>query len=336
MTKRRAVIDTRTLCGLAVLAGLSVVSMTVIRFSIFPAVAHLEYDIADVFMLIATFIYGPFYGVVLCAIASVLQGIIFSASSGIWGIVMHFVSTSSCLVIAGVIYHRKKTIVRAAVGITLGVICWTLVMIPLNLLITPLAFGAPVNVVWSLMGWIVLFNAIKAGGNGLITFLIYKRMHALFRRLSLSAPAEVKIDLDCGDEFSLTSRSAEETRRIGSALARNFSGKETVLLSGELGAGKTVLTKGIADTLGIEEEIVSPTFNIVREYHGIHPLYHFDMYRVSEEECAETGISEHLGEGVCVIEWNKFSKLYGDVIVVNIEYAGKNKRNIVIKRRKGE
>ena len=61
-------------------------------------------------------------------------------------------------------------------------------------------------------------------------------------------------------------------------------------------------------------------------------MYHFDMYRVTEEECRETGVSEHLGNGVCVIEWNKFSSLYGTIYDVDIIYIGKSARRITIRR----
>ena len=325
-------INTRSLCGMAILSALSIASLLVVKFPIFPQVSFLEYDLADVFMLIATFIYGPVYGVALCAITSVLQCLLLSPTSIPFGMLMHFLSTSSCLITAGIIYGKKKTILRAVVGMAVGVVAWTAIMVPLNLIFIPLQYGASVDVVWGLMGWIVLFNFIKSFGNCLVTFLIYKRMHKLFIGLSLSAPSDVDVTFD-DDRFEFYSKSESDTRRLGRSFAKLLTGTETVLLTGELGAGKTVFTKGIAETLGVEDEITSPTFTIVKEYKGIMPLYHFDMYRVSEEECAETGISEHLGTGVCVIEWNKFSELYGTIYDVEIVYLGAAKRRITIRRR---
>jgi len=102
------------------------------------------------------------------------------------------------------------------------------------------------------------------------------------------------------------SGSEAETRSLGRELARGFSGGETVLLFGDLGAGKTVFAKGIAEGLGIAERVTSPTFTIGASYEGRLKLHHFDMYRIGgEEEAEETGITEFLGAkgGVCVIEW---------------------------------
>ena len=334
MTKKRLnkYIDTRSLCGMAILSALSIVSLLFIKFPIFPQVAFLEYDLADVFMLIATFIYGPVYGVALCAVTSVLQCLLLSPNSIPFGMLMHFISTSSCLLTAGIIYGRKKTLSRALIGMGAGVVVWTLIMIPLNLIFIPLQYGASVELVISLLGWIVLFNFIKSFGNCLVTFLIYKRMHKLFIGLTLSAPSDIDIEFDENGKFEFYSKSESDTRRLGTALGKRLTGNETVLLTGELGAGKTVFTKGIADSLGIEDEITSPTFTIVKEYKGLHPLYHFDMYRVTEEECAETGIAEHLNNGVCVIEWNKFSALHGDIYDVEIVYLGASRRRITIRR----
>ena len=97
-------------------------------------------------------------------------------------------------------------------------------------------------------------------------------------------------------------------------------------LVGDLGTGKTALTKAIAAGLGITEPIVSPTFNIVKEYHtGRLPLYHFDVYRVSDPDSLfEIGIDEYFnGDGVCIVEW---ADLIADLIpdgsrLINIYYG---------------
>lgn len=93
---------------------------------------------------------------------------------------------------------------------------------------------------------------------------------------------------------------------FGRALADQLMPGDIVCLVGDLGTGKTALTKAVAAGLGIEEHIVSPTFNIVKEYRsGRLPLYHFDVYRLgSSEELFEIGARDYFyGQGVCVIEW---------------------------------
>ena len=98
----------------------------------------------------------------------------------------------------------------------------------------------------------------------------------------------------------------DATERFGRALADQLMPGDIVCLVGDLGTGKTALTKAVAAGLGIEEHIVSPTFNIVKEYRsGRLPLYHFDVYRLgSSEELFEIGARDYFyGQGVCVIEW---------------------------------
>ena len=97
-----------------------------------------------------------------------------------------------------------------------------------------------------------------------------------------------------------------DTERFGAEFAETLQPGAVVALTGDLGTGKTTLTKAIARGLGVTEELSSPTFNVVKEYRsGRMPLYHFDVYRVSDpDELFELGFDEYLhGQGVCLIEW---------------------------------
>ena len=99
--------------------------------------------------------------------------------------------------------------------------------------------------------------------------------------------------------------SLEETLALGRKLAERFSPGDVVALSGALGAGKTSLVKGIALGLGVAEPVTSPTFTLIQEYDGRIPLYHIDLYRITDpDQLDDLGIEEYLeGDGVTVIEW---------------------------------
>ena len=104
----------------------------------------------------------------------------------------------------------------------------------------------------------------------------------------------------------IETNSEKETWDLGFRLGEKACAGQVYTLVGDLGVGKTVFTKGLADGLGITEPIQSPTFTIVREYEeGRLPLYHFDVYRIGDiEEMDEIGYEDYVyGEGVCLIEW---------------------------------
>jgi tRNA threonylcarbamoyladenosine biosynthesis protein TsaE len=104
-----------------------------------------------------------------------------------------------------------------------------------------------------------------------------------------------------------SSSSPDETRTIGERLGAALAPGSVVLLSGPLGAGKTVLVKGIARGLGVADEIISPTYTIVADYPGRIPLVHVDLYRVEGEvQLAGLGLDDLLaGPGVTVVEWGE-------------------------------
>ncbi|MDE6398471.1 MAG: tRNA (adenosine(37)-N6)-threonylcarbamoyltransferase complex ATPase subunit type 1 TsaE [Clostridiales bacterium] len=133
-----------------------------------------------------------------------------------------------------------------------------------------------------------------------------------------------------------TSENERRTREIGKKLGERLRGGEIVTLSGDLGAGKTVFAKGLAQGLGVADPVVSPTFTLMNEYDGRIKLYHYDAYRLrSATEADAAGLTEYFGDtnGVCVIEWwqNIAEALYGyKKIHVNIRKTGEETRNIEI------
>lgn len=107
---------------------------------------------------------------------------------------------------------------------------------------------------------------------------------------------------------TVTVKSADQTMAIGQKLAQYLKPRDLILLDGDLGAGKTTFTKGLAKGLGIDRPIKSPTFTIIREYQdGRIPLYHMDVYRLEEGGADDLGLEEYFnGDGVNVVEWSKF------------------------------
>lgn len=103
-------------------------------------------------------------------------------------------------------------------------------------------------------------------------------------------------------------RSPSETERVGEALGKRLTAGTVIAYRGDLGAGKTAFTRGLARGLGITESVTSPTYTIVNEYtSGRLPLFHFDMYRLgSEDELFDIGWEDYLERGgVCAVEWSE-------------------------------
>lgn len=167
---------TTKLAKMAMLVAISIVLVAIIRFPIFPAVAFLEYDPADIPILIGTFAFGPGAGILLTVVTSVLQGVTVSAKSGAYGIIMHIIATCTLVIAAGLIYKKEKTKKHAVIGLAVGTLAMAVVMVAANMVITPVFMGVPRDAVWELMPFIVAFNLVKAGVNSLVTFLLYKRI----------------------------------------------------------------------------------------------------------------------------------------------------------------
>ena len=133
--------------------------------------------------------------------------------------------------------------------------------------------------------------------------------------------------------FAMTSTSTEETIELGCVLGRLLRADDVVLLSGDLGAGKTQFAKGVARGLGVDAEVTSPTFNILLEYVGDElPLLHFDLYRLNDAEELEDidffGVLE--SGGVSLVEWgDKFAEAMPDEYLdVRILVAADERRTL--------
>jgi tRNA threonylcarbamoyladenosine biosynthesis protein TsaE len=133
-------------------------------------------------------------------------------------------------------------------------------------------------------------------------------------------------------KLKIVSRSAEQTQRLGRRLGELAQSGDVFLLIGNLGSGKTCLTQGIAWGLGVKEYAFSPSFVIIREYHGRLTLYHIDFYRLDRlEEIAALGLDEYLyGKGVCVVEWadKGIAVLPDEHLLINLSYVSDTERAV--------
>ena len=128
--------------------------------------------------------------------------------------------------------------------------------------------------------------------------------------------------------------SPEETEAVGAALGKRLNPGTVIAYRGDLGAGKTAFTRGLARGLGAAEPVTSPTYTIVNEYlSGRMPLFHFDMYRLrSSDDLFDIGWEDYLDRGgVCAVEWSEtVAGAMEDAILVTIDKTGEDSRRITI------
>lgn len=134
--------------------------------------------------------------------------------------------------------------------------------------------------------------------------------------------------------MTFVTKTAEETITLGKRIGEKLTPGAVLALEGTLAAGKTTITKGIAEALGITENITSPTFTLISEYEGRLPLYHMDVYRLdSAEDFINLGTEDLLyGKGISIIEWSEKvrSELPKSTITVSLEIQQDGNRTITI------
>lgn len=133
-------------------------------------------------------------------------------------------------------------------------------------------------------------------------------------------------------KLTISTTSAEETTALGEKLGRLLSPGDVIALFGDLGAGKTTFTRGIAVGLGLAADVHSPTFTLIHEHLGAIPLYHVDLYRLNSEEEVETlGLEEYMySDGVTIIEWadRMTSSLPKDRLDITLRMLGDTEREL--------
>lgn len=190
---------TRRIKGIAsagIFSALAIVLVIFIRFPIFPAVAFLEYDPADVTIFLMTALLGPWYGLGMTVAVSIIQGLTVSSLSGWVGIFMHIAATGSFVAAESVVFfiikkrHIHKKTVSAGIysipetiaAMGCGVVGMISVMALWNLLLTPYFMGVSLEMVLSLYPYIIGFNLIKSLINGTLSVVIYNSMKRVFTR----------------------------------------------------------------------------------------------------------------------------------------------------------
>lgn len=134
----------------------------------------------------------------------------------------------------------------------------------------------------------------------------------------------------------IVTHNEEETRSLAKRLAEKLHAGDVILYTGDLGAGKTAFTKGLADYFGSTEQVTSPTFALVNEYPGRVPIFHFDLYRISGfDDLYAIGFFDYLDRGgILAVEWSEnvpeLESELENVIKIAIEKIGENERKITV------
>jgi len=134
------------------------------------------------------------------------------------------------------------------------------------------------------------------------------------------------------NQFEMNTTNSEETSRFATRLAEILQPGDVIALEGDLGAGKTTFTKGLAKGLEIKKTVNSPTFTIIKEYKGRLPLYHMDVYRVADA-FEDLGFDEYFeGDGVTVVEWAHLieEQLPSELLTIYLYHEGQEQRKIVL------
>ena len=173
--------NTKKMVTLAMLSAMSVVLVMLIRVP-WPGAPFLEYDPADVPILITTLMYGPAAGLIVTVVVSVIQGLTVSASSGIIGIIMHILATGFYVLFSGAIYKKTKNTKGLIIAIAFGALVSTLIMLLWNVWFTPMFMGTPTEAVIKMLVPVILpFNLTKTVLNGVFSVILFTMISKIIK-----------------------------------------------------------------------------------------------------------------------------------------------------------
>lgn len=336
--------STAYIAKMAILTAIAFILYAFAKFNLpFMFPSFLEIQISELPALLAGFSMGPISGCLVVIIKCLLKFPLTTTA---------YVGESTDILLgiafvlpASLIYYFHKDKKHALIGLCVGSACLTGLSILVNRFISipffvQLYFGGNFDAIvgvlkplyknvtidtfytyYLLLGVLPfnLFRCIIVSG---LTFVLYKRLSKILHWDGTSMKKDTVFGVH-------KVNSVDETYALAKKVADTLDGGEVLLLDGDLGAGKTTFTKGLAKALGVKEEVTSPTFTILNVYEdGRLKLNHLDMYRVeSSDELAELGIEECFDEdAVTVIEWNKFEHFDGKVIKISVKTLGETKR----------
>lgn len=344
-----------TTAYIAKVAILTAISFILYAFAKFPLPfmfpGFLEIQISELPALLAGFSMGPVSACIVIVLKCLFK--LAMSHTGNVGELTDILLGISFVLPASVIYQLHKDKKHALIGLAVGSAILTVLSLVVNRFISiPFyaklyGFDAVVGMVSSLYENVTVdnfytyylligvlpFNILRCIIVSGLTFVLYKRLSKILHWDG----SKMKKTTDIFSKHTV--KNVEETYALAKRIADTLQGGEVILLNGDLGAGKTTFTKGLAKALGIEDEVTSPTFTILNVYEdGRLKLNHLDMYRVdSADELAELGIEDCFDdESVTVIEWNKFERFAGKVIEINITPTGENERVFDVTKRENK
>lgn len=349
---KNARFTTAYIAKVAILTAISFILYTFAKFPLpFMFPGFLEIQISELPALLAGFSMGPVSACIVIVLKCLFK--LAMSHTGNVGELTDILLGISFVLPASVIYQLHKDKKHALIGLAVGSAILTVLSLVVNRFISiPFyaklyGFDAVVGMVSSLYENVTVdnfytyylligvlpFNILRCIIVSGLTFVLYKRLSKILHWDG----SKMKKTTDIFSKHTV--KNVEETYALAKRIADTLQGGEVILLNGDLGAGKTTFTKGLAKALGIEDEVTSPTFTILNVYEdGRLKLNHLDMYRVdSADELAELGIEDCFDdESVTVIEWNKFERFDGKVIEINITPTGENERVFDVTKRENK
>lgn len=299
----------------------------------FFGASFLKLDFGNVFITLIAFLLGPIEGVLVCLMKEGLRCL--TSTSLCAGELANFITTSVFILLPSILYKFKRNLKTVVITLSISCVIATSTALLVNRFISfPVfahIFGGNIYGMTVTQAFnafypaIILFNAIKTLAVSLLTMALYKRLSNFIKSFEGKSASQNITNERISNSF-------KQTVKIGKEYAKTLKPGSIVLLKGDLGAGKTAFTKGIALGLGVKEEILSPTYAYMNDYSGV--LYHYDCYRLSSGEEAEAlGLTDYFyGQGVCVIEWAENIKdvIPNTAVTVSIEKLKGNKRKIIL------